>query len=118
MEYHCSLPKPCLVDQPNLIAADFSNQIPIVQPGENVKRIVVEFIGGKMNGQRYDTEADDKADREAAIALYDKTGNGKEGAVEFSRPVTDDGKWQRYQVTKRLEGDERISVRLTYSAIQ
>ncbi len=83
-----------------------------------MKRIIVEFAGGKMDGKRYDTAADDRADREAAVALFEKTNAGQEGAVEFARPLQDPGQWQRYKVTTRREHDERILVKLTYSLIE
>jgi hypothetical protein len=38
-----------------------------------MKRIVIEFSGGNMDGKRYDTQAVYAADREAAVAYYQKT---------------------------------------------
>jgi hypothetical protein len=82
-----------------------------------MKRIIIEFSGGNMQGKRYDTQSTDIVEREAAVAFYQKTSMGKEGAVEFARPLVDAGKWQRYKVTGRRESDARITVMLQYSQI-
>lgn len=83
-----------------------------------MKRLIVKFAGGKMDGTRYDTEADLRADREAAVACYEKTSEGREGAVDFARPSRDSGKWQRYKVTKRQETADRVIVMLKYALIE
>lgn len=82
-----------------------------------MKRIIIEFSGGNMDGKRYDTQAVYAADREAAVAYYQKTSDGKEGAVEFARPTDGVIKWQRYKVTGRQENDVKIIVMLQYAYI-
>ena len=83
-----------------------------------MKRLIVEFAGGKMDGKRYDTEAVGQADREAAVTYYQKTSNGQEGAVEFARPPQDSGVWQRYKVSRRQETADKVVVMLQYAVIE
>jgi hypothetical protein len=82
-----------------------------------MKRIIIEFSGGNMDGKRYDTEAPEVADREAAVTCYQRTKEGKDGAVEFARPSDGASKWQRYKVTGRRENDARIVVMMQYAFI-
>lgn len=95
------------------------------------KRLLVEVVGGDVDGRTYDSDSPDPIERQMADMLFRMTRQGALGNAfhgfsmscveELHRgmPMPDtisrDGATHKYEVVDRSEDDDKIVVRLRYS---
>jgi hypothetical protein len=82
---------------------------------EQRKSIVLEFVGGDMDGGTMRSDSDHPEEARACVAYYILfAGEGPGGRVGSIGLSMVPGSKQYYTVTDRTEDDERITVRYTY----
>jgi hypothetical protein len=84
-------------------------------PEEQRKSIVLEFVGGDMDGQTMRSDSNSPEEARRCVAYYilfaGEGPGGRVGSIGLSNVPGSD---QVYKVTDRMEDGERITVRYTY----